>query len=108
MLGFLPVPSGSHRSGPAESGAGIGSGLVRRFTIAVVTAMIVLLPASAYPQGGGRGPSPAIRTESEKKNDVAIDKAYQQTLKRVDGNGQAAKGDPWGNLRPAPDDSTKR
>lgn len=76
--------------------------------LAIVVA-IALLPASAHAQVGlgntaskYTGP-PTARSDSEKKADAAIDKAYEDQLK----NPQFSKktdtknNDPWGALRPA-------
>jgi hypothetical protein len=80
------------------------AGNMRRVAIAAV--MIALLPVSAYPQENA-GP-PTARTDREKKDDAAIDKAYQDAVKRTGNKGQAAKSDPWQTVRPAGADSTKR
>ena len=63
--------------------------------------MIVLLPVSAYAQGQ-KGPLTA-RTDAELKNDAAIDKDYQDTMKRT--SKKAVKSDPWQSVRPAAGDS---
>jgi hypothetical protein len=80
------------------------TGHMRRLTIAAI--MIALLPAPAYPQEGN-APITA-RTDKEKKADAAIEKAYEEALKRQGGNGPAAKSDPWQTIRPAGNDNTKR
>jgi hypothetical protein len=78
---------------------------VRRLAIAAI--MIVLLPASAFAEEE-HGPATA-RTDSEKKSDAAIDKAYQDAVKRMDGSGKPVKvDDPWQTIRPAPSDGAKR
>jgi len=41
------------------------------------------------------------RTEQEKKNDIAIDHAYQSAIKRVP-DAEKNKSDPWADVRPAP------
>jgi hypothetical protein len=46
------------------------------------------------------------RTEQEKKNDRAIDRAYQSTMKRLSDH-ERRSSDPWGDLRPAPQASNK-
>ncbi len=77
---------------------------MRKF--AIVAIMIALLPVSAFAEDY-KGPATA-RTYSENKNDEAIDKAYQDTMKRMDPNGKSAKSDdPWQTIRPAPGDNTK-
>jgi hypothetical protein len=75
---------------------------MRILTIAAM--MIALLPASAYSQQN----KPPLRSDKQMKDDAEIDKAYQETVKRSKGNGQAAKSDPWQTVRPAGDDNTKR
>jgi len=76
---------------------------MRRLLIAAL--IIMLLPAPAFPQANNNGP-PTARTELEKKNDAAIDKAYQETIKRMKDDGQSAKSDPWQSVRPANAEST--
>ena len=41
------------------------------------------------------------RTEREKKNDRAVDRAYQSTMKRLP-DAEKKKSDPWADVRPAP------
>jgi len=72
---------------------------VKKFAIAAM--MIVLLPASAYAQR--KGPVTA-RTDLELKNDAAIDKDYQDTLKRTS-NKKPVKQDPWQSVRPSASDT---
>jgi hypothetical protein len=80
---------------------------VKRLTIAAI--LIALVPASAHAQEIQHGvmQSPGIRTDLDKKYDAAIDKAYQDTIKKT-GNGKTAKSDPWQTVRPADGDNTKR
>jgi hypothetical protein len=92
-----------HRQGSRSSKA-LGTGTMRRFAFAAV--MIVLLPASAYAQEE-RGP-PTVRSEREMKDDAAIDKKYQETVKRAKDSEKAAKTDPWQTVRPIGSDTTKR
>jgi hypothetical protein len=74
-------------------------------TIAIAAVMIALLPASAFAQT-------TQRTDDQKKKDAEIQKAYDQVIR--DTKSQApppsnnTKSDPWGNLRPAASDNTKR
>jgi hypothetical protein len=69
---------------------------MRKLLIAAI--LIASLPAAAYAQG--KTP-PTVRDESEKKKDAEIDKAYKETMKRVDGNTQPTKpADPWSSIRP--------
>jgi hypothetical protein len=72
--------------------------------IAIAAVMIALLPAAAFAQT-------TQRTEDQKKKDTEIEKAYEQVIR--DTKSQApppsnTKSDPWGNLRPAASDNTKR
>jgi hypothetical protein len=76
---------------------------VRQFAIAAM--MIVLLSASAYAQERAL----TARTDSEKKHDAAVDREYQDTLKRLKIRDQSNKADPWQTVRqPADDKTTKR
>jgi hypothetical protein len=72
--------------------------------IAIAAVMTALLPAAAFAQT-------TQRTEDQKKKDTEIEKAYEQVIR--DTKSQApppsnTKSDPWGNLRPAASDNTKR
>jgi hypothetical protein len=87
---------------------------VKRFIIAIT--LIALLPASAYAQfsaSGGdageqsKGPATA-RTDKEKKQDAAVDKAYRDTVNRIGGKPQPATTDPWGSIRSTGGDSAKK
>jgi hypothetical protein len=77
---------------------------VRQF--AIIAMIIALLPASAYAQQRAL----TARTDSEQKHDAAVDKDYQDTLKRMKAQGQSTKADPWQTVRPSPaaDNSPKR
>jgi len=75
---------------------------MRRVILAAM--LTALMPAFAYAQysdGAAKGPA-TVRTEKEMKNDAEIDKAYQQTLKRLksEAPAAAAKTDPWQSVRP--------
>jgi hypothetical protein len=76
-------------------------------TFIIVALMIALLPAAAYSQAARpKGPL-TNRTDAEKKNDEAIDKAYQEQLKNPQFSKQSSKSsDPWQSIRS--DDNTKR
>jgi hypothetical protein len=78
---------------------------MRRLAIAAV--MIALLPAPTYAQE--KGP-PTARTDAEKKRAAEIEKAYKDTLNRMDNGKSAAPADPWQDVRPAPAtaDTSKR
>jgi hypothetical protein len=72
--------------------------------VAIAAVMIALLPAFAFAQT-------TQRTDDQKKKDTEIEKAYEQVIR--DTKSQApppsnTKSDPWGNLRPAASDNTKR
>jgi len=66
--------------------------------------IIALLTTSAYAQ---ESKAPLTRrSDSEKKNDADIDKAYRAATDR--GQTPAPKIDPWQTVRPAPPDKPKR
>jgi hypothetical protein len=75
---------------------------MKRFAIAT---MIIALTVFAYPQQGNA--QITERTDKEKKADAAIEKAYEDTVKREKGNGPAVKSDPWQTIRPGNGDNTK-
>ena len=71
---------------------------------AIATIIIAFLTVPAYSQDH----SPATaRTDKEKKEDAATEKAYEDTLKRERNSRPAVKSDPWQTVRPAGGDSTK-
>jgi hypothetical protein len=76
---------------------------IRRPLIAAV--FIALLPAPVLAQAP-KGPA-TDRSDSEKKKDAEIDKAYRDSLKR-NSTAPAAKSDPWQTIRPASADTTKQ
>ena len=66
--------------------------------------IVALLTTSAYAQ---ETKAPLTRrSDSEKKNDADIDKAYRAATDR--GQTPAPKIDPWQTVRPAPPDKPKR
>ena len=70
-----------------------------------VTAMIIaFLTTSAFAQQSEK--QTTRRSDSEKKNDAEIDKAYRAATDR--GEAPAPKADPWQTVRPAPADKPKR
>jgi hypothetical protein len=75
---------------------------MKRFAIAT---MIIALTMIAYSQQGNA--QITARTDKEKKADAAIEKAYEDSLKREKSNGPAVKSDPWQTVRPAGGDNTK-
>ena len=95
----MAIASRGHQ---ALSSKGIGSAIKLGATVI----LMALLPASAYPQGQ-RGP-PTVRSDAEKKEDAAIDKAYQQAIKGGGDKKPVAKKDPWDTVRPAANDTMKR
>jgi hypothetical protein len=72
--------------------------------LAIAAMLIMSLPVVAYPQD--KGP-PTARSDKEKKEDEAIEKAYQETVKRDRDNRSPAKSDPWQSVRPSSSDNTK-
>jgi hypothetical protein len=75
---------------------------MKRFAIATI---IIALTMIAYSQQGSA--QLTARTDKEKKADAAIEKAYEDSLKRGKSNGPAVKSDPWQTIRPAGSDNTK-
>jgi hypothetical protein len=73
--------------------------IMLRITI-YVTLIVTLTICSASAQYD------AWRTEREKKNDRAVDRAYQSTMKRLP-NAEKKKSDPWADVRPAPPAAAK-
>jgi hypothetical protein len=75
---------------------------------AVLIALVAtLLPAIAYAQDN-KGP-PTARSDSEKKRDAEIDKAYRDAIRNTSDSGKGVKTDPWQTIRPAnSSDNTKR
>jgi hypothetical protein len=75
---------------------------MRRAAIAAL--MIALLPAAAFAEGD-KAPT-QTRTEDQKKEDSANQKAYEQVIKDTHSSGPASvKIDPWHQVRPT---DTKR
>ncbi len=68
----------------------------------------LLLPGSAHAQQQ-QGPL-TVRTDAQKKQDAAIDRAYQDAVKRSNSSGKTTatttKQDPWQDVR-APAGNTK-
>jgi hypothetical protein len=75
---------------------------MKRFAIASI---IIALTMIGYSQQGNA--QLTARTDKEKKADAAIEKAYEDSLKKQRINGPAVKSDPWQTIRPAGSDSTK-
>ena len=77
--------------------------------ITVYTTLVVILvmgAASAQTDKQGLpGYSNAARTDSEKKNDRELDRAYQSTVKGT--NAEKKTSDPWADVRPAPPAAAK-
>jgi hypothetical protein len=75
---------------------------VLRITI-YVTLIVILTMAAASAQNNLRdiqAGENSWRTEQEKKNDRAIDRAYQSAVQRLP-NKEEKKSDPWADVRPA-------
>lgn len=81
---------------------------MKKFVIAVI--MLAWLPAAAQAQHGNDPfiNQPGVKSDAQKKIDADIDKAYHDTMKKTGGGQPSAKGDPWGTLRPAASDNTKK
>lgn len=80
---------------------------MRVLTAAVLAASILVSPAVGQ---GGHGntstTSPQERAAKEQKAErehAAVEKDYNDTLKRTDPLGAAPKSDPWSRVRPAND-----
>ena len=77
--------------------------------IIYATLIVILTMGAASAQNDLRdiqGGENSWRTEQEKKNDRAVDRAYQSTIKRLP-NAEKKKSDPWADVRPAPPAATK-
>jgi uncharacterized protein YecT (DUF1311 family) len=66
--------------------------------IVVLTTGAVAAQADLKDIQGGQN---SLRDEREKKNDSAIDRAYQSTVKRLPET-EKKKLDPWSDVRPSP------
>ena len=75
------------------------------------TPMLILTLGVAFAQAPPPPSTPGLpgysvmRDEQERKNDRAIDGAYESTIKRTGGPDAAKNSDPWGDVRataPAP------
>jgi hypothetical protein len=74
----------------------------------ICTMLIVfLMTGAASAQTDIPGGQNSLRTEQEKKNDKAVDRAYQSTVKRLP-DAEKKKSDPWGDVRPAPPAAAKK
>jgi hypothetical protein len=76
---------------------------MKRFAIA--TMIVALTMLASLQQGNAQITE---RTDKEKKADAAIEKAYEDTVKREKGTGPAVKSDPWQTIRPGNADNPKR
>jgi hypothetical protein len=66
---------------------------------AIAALMLALLPAaSAYAEGDK--PVTQTRTDEQKKEDDANERAYKQVIKATEGKAPASKNDPWHQVRP--------
>ncbi|HEY4855350.1 MAG TPA: hypothetical protein VIH98_01560 [Xanthobacteraceae bacterium] len=74
-------------------------------TAAIAAMMIGLLPAVAYAQ---QEEKPTRRTDEQKKEDAAIEKAYEQVVKGMKARTPPAKYDPWQTVRPAASEGGKK
>ena len=80
--------------------------MLRKAIHATLIVILMMGAASAQTDKQGLpGYSNAVRTDSEKKNDREIDRAYQSTIRgRPDAE---KKSDPWADVRPAPPAAAK-
>jgi hypothetical protein len=68
------------------------------------TLIVILTMGTAAAQGDLKdiqGGENSWRTEQEKKNDAAVDRGYQSTIKRLPDK-EKKETDPWGDVRPTP------
>jgi len=80
----------------------------RSFAIAAAIAVLLPLAAYAQQQGDPYVNNPGVKSDAQKRTEADIDKAYQQTVKQTRDKGPATRADPWGTVRPAASDSTKK
>lgn len=71
----------------------------------IAAMLLAFVPVAALAQDHG---PPTARTDKEKKEDAAIEKAYQDALKRERASEAATKADPWGGIRSSGNDSTTK
>ena len=79
-----------------------------RITI-YATLIVILTIGTASAQNDLRdiqGGENSWRTEQEKKNDRAVDRAYHSTIKRLP-DAEKKKSDPWADVRPVPPAAAK-
>ena len=73
------------------------------------TLIVILTMGSASAQADLKdiqGGENSVRDPLEKKNDRAIDRDYQSTMKRIPDK-EKKESDPWGDVRPTPPAATK-
>jgi hypothetical protein len=75
-------------------------------TVAIAAMMIAFLPVTAYAEEEHQ--KPTLRSDEQKKEDAAIEKAYEQVMKGVNARTAPTKYDPWQMVRPAANDSSKK
>jgi hypothetical protein len=79
--------------------------MIERMKKFAIATMIIALTMIAYSQQGSA--QITARTDKEKKADAAIEKAYEESLKREKSNGPAVKSDPWQTIRPGASNNTR-
>jgi hypothetical protein len=81
--------------------------MLRKTIYATLIVILTMRAASAQPDLQDiRGGQNSLRTQLEKKNDRAVDRAYQSTIKTLP---DAKKNsDPWGDVRFAPPAAAKK
>jgi len=71
-------------------------------TTIYATLIVILAMEAASAQTDIQGGQNSLRTDQEKKNDRAVDRAYRSAIKRVpDAEKEKAKSDPWADVRQA-------
>ena len=86
---------------------GCGCTVIRKTIYA--TLIVILMMGSAFAQADLndiQGGQDSVRDQKEKKNDRAIDRDYQSTMKRLPDK-ERKQSDPWGDVRPTPPTATK-
>jgi len=77
-------------------------------TTIYATLIVILAMEAASAQTDIQGGQNSLRTDQEKKNDRAVDRAYRSAIKRVtDAEKEKAKSDPWADVRQAPPAAAK-
>ena len=74
-------------------------------TAAIAVMIIALLPVAGHAEEGEK---PTLRSNEQKKEDAAIEKAYEQVVKGMKAQTPPSKYDPWQTVRPAASEGGKK